>query len=222
VGKFSAAVFKVRSTRLSIQGSIMKLSNQTFSTTVLAVAALVATAGAQAQSSNSSTYSIYGPGAGYVGLNIGKSSYSLGNGLGAFSSERRDTVYNIYTGSSFSENVGLELGYTNFGKIARAGGNTKAEGFNLSLVGRAPVGQSFNVFGKLGTTYGRTDVSAFPGSGVASGKESGFGVSYGLGAEYVFSPQLSAVLQYDEHRLKFAGEGSDRVNATSVGLRYRF
>jgi opacity protein-like surface antigen len=66
------------------------------------------------------------------------------------------------------------------------------------------------------------DVSAAPGSGIASGNESGFGVSYGIGAEYVFSPQLSAVLQYDEHRLKFAGTGRDRVSATSVGLRYRF
>lgn len=199
----------------------MKLSNRIFSATVLAAAALTFMAGAQAQSGDS-RYSIYGPGAGYVGLNIGKSSYSLGNGLGVFSSDRHDTVYNIYTGSFFNENVGLELGYTNFGKIARAGGTTKAEGFNLSLIGRAPVSQSFNVFGKLGTTYGRTDVSAFSGSGIATGKETGFGVSYGLGAEYVFSPQLSAVLQYDEHRLKFVSEGSDRVNATTVGLRYRF
>jgi hypothetical protein len=30
------------------------------------------------------------------------------------------------------------------------------------------------------------------------------------------------VLQYDEHKLKFPGDGSDRVNATTVGLRYRF
>lgn len=203
------------------KGSIMKLLNRTFSATVLAVAALTAVAGAQAQS-NSSNYSLYAPGAGYVGLNVGQSNYSLGNGFGPFSSDKHDTVYNIYTGSFFNENFGAELGYTNFGRISRAGGNTKAEGINLSLVGRAPISPSFNLLGKLGTTYGRTDVSAFPGSGVTSGKETGFGVSYGLGAEYVFNPQLSAVLQYDEHRLKFAGEGSDRVNATTVGLRYRF
>jgi OOP family OmpA-OmpF porin len=200
----------------------MKLLNRTFSATVLAVAALTAVAGAQAQSNTPSNYSLYGPGAGYVGLNVGQSNYSLGNGFGPFSSDKHDTVYNIYTGSYFSENFGLELGYTNFGKISRAGGNTKAEGINLSLIGRAPISPSFNLLGKLGTTYGRTDVSAVPGSGVASGSETGFGVSYGLGAEYVFNPQLSAVLQYDEHRLKFAGDGRDRVNATTVGLRYRF
>ncbi|CAN5179602.1 hypothetical protein BH10PSE16_BH10PSE16_07750 [soil metagenome] len=196
----------------------MKSLNRIFSTSVLAVAALTAVAGAQAQSN----YTLYGPGSGYVGLNAGQSNYSLGNGLSLFSADDHDTAYNIYTGSFFSQNFGVELGYTNFGKIDRAGGNTKAEGINLSLVGRAPVSPSFNLLGKLGTTYGRTDVSSLPGSGVVAGKENGFGVSYGLGAEYVFSPQLSAVLQYDEHRMKFAGEGRDRISATTVGLRYRF
>lgn len=199
----------------------MKLLNRTFSATVLAVAALTAMAGAQAQTTNSN-YSLYGPGAGYVGLNVGQSNYSLGNGFNLFSSDNNDTAYNIYTGSFFNQNFGAELGYTNFGKVSRAGGSTKAEGINLSLVGKAPVSPSFNLLGKLGTTYGRTDVSAPVGSGVASGKETGFGVSYGLGAEYVFNPQLSAVLQYDEHRLRFAGEGRDRISATTVGLRYRF
>lgn len=199
----------------------MKLFNRTFTAAVLAVAALTAVAGAQAQGT-SSNYSLYGPGAGYVGLNIGQSNYSLGNGFNLFSADNHDTAYNIYTGSFFNQNFGAELGYTNFGKVDRAGGSTKAEGINLSLVARAPISPSFNLLGKLGTTYGRTDVSAAPGSGVNVGSDTGFGVSYGLGAEYVFSPQISAVLQYDEHRLKFAGQGRDRISATTVGLRYRF
>ena len=196
----------------------MNLLNRTFSAAVFAVGALTAAAGANAQAN----YALYAPGTGYVGLNIGSSNYSLGNGFGPFASDDKDTVYNIYTGTFFNPNFGLEAGYTNFGKIDRAGGNTKAEGINLSLVGRAPITPSFALFGKLGSTYARTDVSARLGSGVASGKETGFGVSYGLGAEYSFTPQLSAVLQYDEHRLKFADSGRDRVDATTVGLRYRF
>ena len=196
----------------------MKVFKRTFSATIFAVAALTAVASAQAQTN----YALYSPGAGYVGLNVGSSNYSLGNGFGPFASDDKDTVYNVYTGTFFSPNFGLELGYTNFGKIDRAGGSTKAEGINLSLVGRAPITPSFALFGKLGSTYGRTDVSARPGSGVASGRETGFGVSYGVGAEYSFTPQLSAVLQYDEHKLRFAGAGRDRVDATTVGLRYRF
>lgn len=201
----------------------MSSLTRTFSATVLAFAALAATSGAQAQMGD---YSLYAPGSGYVGLNLGRSDYSLESGLRGFgfnfNDDDTDTSVNLYTGSFFNSNFGLELGYTHFGKINRGGGDTEAEGVNLSLVGRAPMSPQFNLLGKLGTTYGWTDVSAARGSGIASGNESGFGVSYGIGAEYVFSPQLSAVLQYDEHRLKFAGTGRDRVSATSVGLRYRF
>ncbi|MFZ2295412.1 MAG: outer membrane beta-barrel protein [Polaromonas sp.] len=198
----------------------MKLLTRTFSATLLAAAALSAGVSANAQSS--SNYSLYGPGNGYIGLNVGQSDYSIPTGTGSFSSDKHDTVYNIYSGSYFNENFGAELGYTNFGKISRAGGETKAYGINLSLIGKMPLSPQFNLLGKLGTTYGHTDVSSNPASGIASGNESGFGLSYGLGAEYSFTPQMSAVLQYDEHNLKFPSSGRDRISATTVGLRYRF
>ena len=199
---------------------------RTLSGTVLAVAALTAVAGAHAQSSGSgstaSTYSWYAPGSTYMGLNVGKTHYSLNSGVGGFASDSRDTSYNIYGGGYFNRNFGMELGYTDFGKIARAGGTTKAEGINLSLVGRWPLSSSFSLVGKLGTTYGRTNVSSALASGIASGRESGLGWSYGLGAEYAFTPNWSAVLQWDEHDLKFSGSGRDSISSTTVGLKYRF
>lgn len=201
----------------------MQLSNslsKILSSSLVAAAALTAAVGVQAQTNN--LYSLQNPGANYVGVNIGKSDYSLGNGIGFFPSDSGDTAYNVYAGNYFNPNFGLELGYTNFGKIARAGGNTKAQGVNLSLVGKFPLTSSFNILGKVGTTYGRTDTSTSYLSGVASGNESGFGLSYGAGVEYAFNPQLSAVLQYDEHNMKFAGTGRERISATTVGLRYRF
>lgn len=197
----------------------MSSLTRNFSATVLALAALAAGASAQAQNNN---YTFNAPGARYIGMNAGKSDFSVGNGNGIFSSESKDTAYNIYGGNYFNNNLGMELGFTDFGKINRAGGTTKARGVNLSLVGRLPLSPAFNLLGKVGTTYGHTSVSSFPGSGVASGSESGFGVSYGVGAEYAFTPQLSAVLQYDSHDLKFAGNGRDRVSATTAGLRYKF
>lgn len=195
--------------------------NRSFSAALLFVTGLVAGTGAQAQSK--ADYSIYGAGNTYVGLNIGRSDFAINTGFGGFPSDKRDTVYNIYSGTFFSPNFGLELGYTHFGKIDRAGGTTKAEGVNLSLVGKVPLGSSgFNLLGKVGPTYGRTDVSAVPFTGISSGRETGLGISYGLGAEYVFSPQLSAVVQYDEHQLKFINAGRDRVGAATLGVRYRF
>ena len=192
----------------------------------LAAAALALTGGAQAQSGSTSTprsgYSMYAPGSAYIGLNVGQSNFNLNNGSGAFGSDKRKTAYSLYGGSYFNDYLGLELGYTDFGRINRAGGQTKAEGFNIGLVGKLPLSPSFNLLGRLGTTYGRTDVSSSIASGVTAGKDTGWGGSYGIGAEFAFNPQLSAVLQYDEHNLRFAGGNRDRINVTSLGLRYKF
>lgn len=205
----------------------MKKANTIIARLSVAIASLVVIGGAQAQSTMSSDTDMsrtgmYGSGQGYVGLSAGQSDYSLGNGTGLFASDKRDTAYNISGGSYFSNNFGLEIGYTDFGSINRGGGSTKADGINLSLVGKLPLGTSFNLLGKLGTTYARTEVSSRGGSGIVAGSENGFGVSYGVGAEFMFNPQWSAVLQYDEHDLKFAGGGRDRVGVTSLGARYRF
>ena len=206
-------------------------------TPVLAATALAAVAmsgGVQAQTSATTTaapstsassgsgYSMYAPGSTYIGANIGQSNYRLNNGLGVFPSDKRKNSYSIYGGGYFSEYLGAELGYTDFDRISRAGGTTYANGLSLSLVGRLPVAPSFNLLGKVGTTYGRTDVSTNPASGIVGGKESSWGLSYGVGAEYAFSPSWSGVLQYDEYRMKFAGTGNDKVSNTSLGIRYKF
>lgn len=195
-------------------------------TLVLVATTLAFAGGVQAQSGTMpaarSGYSMYAPGSAYIGFNVGRSNFNLNNGLGAFGSERGKTSYSLYGGSYFNDYLGLELGYTDFGRINRAGGQSKAEGFNIGLVGKLPLSPSFNLLGRLGTTYGRTDVSSNIASGVTAGRDTGWGGSYGIGAEFAFNTQLSAVLQYDEYNLKFAGNNRDRINTTSLGLRYRF
>ena len=205
----------------------MQSLTRTFSGSALARAALVAalavaagaSTGAYAQSSN---YALYAPGSAYIGLNAGRSDYSLGSGAGGFALEKRDTNYNIYGGGYFNSNFGLELGYTDFGRIHRAGGTTQAHGLNLSLVGRLPLAESFQLTGRLGSTYGRTEVTASSTSGFSNGTKSGFGLSYGLGVSYDFSTNWSAVLQWDRYKLDFANTGRDPVTSTTVGLKYRF
>jgi opacity protein-like surface antigen len=163
-------------------------------------------------------------GASYIGLSGGPSDFSrLDAGAGGFPAGNNDTAYNIAYGNYFiSPNVGMEVGYTHFGNVSRAGGTATAEGANLSLIGKMPLGESVNVLGKIGTTYGRTDVSANALSGVAQGSQTGFDWSYGLGLEMAINKQWSAVLSYDEHFMKFQGIGSERVSSTMLGARMRF
>jgi opacity protein-like surface antigen len=85
-----------------------------------------------------------------------------------------------------------------------------------------PLNPAFNLLGKLGTTYSRTEVSSDPASGVVAGSENGWGLSYGLGVEYVFSPQWSTVLQYESQKMKFAGDRDERVGNTSLAVRFAY
>ena len=204
----------------------MKQAQRLLATLSVVTVSLLAAAGAQAQSTTRSTsgtdYSLMAPGNSYIDLGAGRSEYSLNNGLGGFNSDQRDTSYSVRAGSYMNNMFGLEAGYTDFGNISRAGGSTKANGLNLSLIGKFPLSEQFNILGKLGTTYSRTEVSAAPGSGVVTGSENGFEVSYGLGVEFNFTPQWSAVMQYEEHKMKFAGGETDRVGNTTLSARYRF
>lgn len=201
----------------------MKKLNRVMTGLLVAAASMTFAAGVQAQSSMSGNQSsMYVPGSGYVGLSVGKSDFALNNGIGIFSSDQGDTSYGVQAGGYFNNNFGIELGYTDFGTVNRAGGSTTADGVNLSLIGKMPLNPTFNLLGKVGTTYSRTEVSANPATGIVSGSESGFGLSYGIGVEFVFTPKLSAVLQYESQDMKFAGDRDDRVANTSVGVRYRF
>jgi OmpA-OmpF porin, OOP family len=90
---------------------------------------------------------------------------------------------------------------------------------NLSLVGNAPLGTSWRLFGKLGTT-GRPETSIL-GAGVAPGTEPGFGLSYGAGLSFAVTPRLSATLEWDSNDFRFPGAGRE-VRSTSLGLQYRY
>jgi OmpA-OmpF porin, OOP family len=204
---------------------VKSLSRRLLSACATSLVVLGASNAAFAQNSPSGwdrVKSAYLPGSTYIGFNVGRTDYSLGNGTGIFGNDKSDTSYGLNAGAYFNNYLGLEIGMNDFGDATRGGGTTEAYGFNISLIGKLPLNQNFNLLGKLGTTYGRTEVTSRPGSGIVAGKEDGFGVSYGIGAEYIFAPNVSAVLQYDEHYLKFIGTDRERVGTASVGLRYRF
>lgn len=159
---------------------------------------------------------------GYIGLNVGRPKYSTSCGSAVFNCDDPSAAANVYVGGMFNSFLGAELGYLHMGDADRAGGTTRAQGVNLSLVGRIPVGSMFSVFGKLGTTYGRTRTEAMAGSGITGGKDSGWGGSYGVGASIDFTNNWSAVLEWQRHRFHFAGDQRDYVRTTSLGAKYRF
>jgi OOP family OmpA-OmpF porin len=193
-----------------------------------AAAALWLPAVAQAQTGSSTsapTSSIsngFGGHGGYLGLSLGRSQYHVPCPTTSLVCDDSDTTIRLYGGTMIGSHWGVEIGYLDMGRIAREGGKTRAQGLNLSLVGRAPLVSSLGVFGRLGTTYGYTETSTSASSAVAAGSDHGFGLSYGAGLSFDFTPRLSATLAWDSNDFRFAGSGRDAVRSTSLGLQYRY
>lgn len=159
----------------------------------------------------------------YLGLNLGRSRYGMACGGSTLLCDDSERPTHFYTGSMIGQSWGVEVGYLNMPRIARADGQARgAQGLNLSLVGKAQVGRSLSVFGKLGTTYGRSDTSVLGASSGALPGEQGFGLSYGGGLSLDFTPRLSATLEWDSNDFRFAGGTREPVRSTSLGLQYRY
>lgn len=158
---------------------------------------------------------------GYIGLNIGKPEFDLACGSGNYGCNDPDAGVHLYTGGLFNDWLGVELGYVNTGRAERAGGRTRAQGVNLSLVGRLPVGP-FNAFVKGGAIYGESRVSTGFLSDQPGGKARGWGASYGAGVGFDFTPRSGVVLEWSRNEFRFPGAGKQDVDMTSLGYVHRF
>lgn len=156
---------------------------------------------------------------GYVGANIGRNYYDGDNCL-FHSCDDRSTGFKVYTGSKFSRYFGIELGYFNLGEADRNGGDIKAQGANLGLIGNIPLGDRFNIFGKVGGIYSWTKVeSSFPG--VQTGKRDGLGLNYGAGLQFDINKTVAIRADWDRYRLKFVNDRDDS-DLYSVGVVFKF
>lgn len=157
---------------------------------------------------------------GYVGINAGVSDFGLPGCVAGASCDDTDIGFKVYTGGMVSKMLGAELSYVDLGRLDRNGGDVRAKGVNLGLVGRLPLSDQFNVFGNIGVVYGWTRTGS-PLAGVATGNKSDMNVSYGLGAQYDINRQWALRGDWDAYRLEFAG-GRDTVSLFSVGGVYKF
>lgn len=156
---------------------------------------------------------------GYVGGNIGRTDFDADCRAG-FGCDQRDLGFKLYTGGQLWRFIGLELGYVNVGKGEASGGSIKAQGVNLSVLANLPVSDRFNIFGKVGSTYGWTKTSA-AAPGVATGSDRGFGISYGAGVGFDLARNWQLRGEWDRYRFDFKSGGRD-VDMFSIGVAYKF
>jgi OOP family OmpA-OmpF porin len=160
---------------------------------------------------------------GHVGVSGGESKFKRDcDHANVFDCDQRDSAWKAYVGGQFNDVLGLELGYTDFGKMRAAGGDTKAWGIPVTLLVGAPIGPRFNVFGKIGGVYGHTEVDASPVALVDTGTKTGWGWTGGVGAAFKVTPNLDIRADWDRYRLDFVGSGDQDVDMLSAGVQFRF
>lgn len=153
----------------------------------------------------------------YVGVNVGRSESKVD------SESNKETGYKLYGGYSITKNFGAEIGYVHLGKLTQTDGVNSAsyDPSALYIAGTAayPVNDNFNVFAKAGFTRNTTKLSINTDSRTFHKNA----VILGVGAEYDFTKNISAVAEYQNFGKVLSENGiSVKADMYSLGLRYKF
>ena len=101
----------------------------------------------------------------------------------------------------------------------KAWGISQVPGTQLSLVGRARIGDSFGLEGRVGTRFGAGDTAV---TGAGSLLDRSLGMTYGAGLRWEFSRRGSATFGLDSYEQPLAGGGRETVRAATLGLQWRY
>ena len=162
----------------------------------------------------------------YAGINIGQSRFTPTCQYSSTSCEINGQAFGGVVGGRFANHIGLELTYANLGEIetaggGTAGGKTSAYGLNLSLVADLPVAASTDIFGKVGESWGRTNVAG-GAPGLITGNRIEAQPSLGAGLRFAIAPKWALRLDADRYHLEFSDGGRGTVYGYTVGLQYKF
>jgi opacity protein-like surface antigen len=140
----------------------------------------------------------------YVSGNVGRSQYDIGDGFG----KKRDVTAGGAVGYQFNPNIGVELGFNDYGKVTVNGIDAKARTTHASMILSAPIVNDFSVYGRLGAASTERKL-------VNILDERKSEAIYGVGMGYQFTKQFSGNVELQ--RL-----GDTEVSSLGAGVKYRF
>ncbi len=134
---------------------------------------------------------------------------------GASGCEDKDTAWKIFGGYKITERLSAEAAYVNLGDIHKTTGgvvqNSDVSAMTASGVAAMPINDQIDIFGKLGVMRWSSDNTA--------GDESGFGMTYGVGAKMNISEKTKLRAEWEKFPGVETSPGSKSdVNMLSVGV----
>ncbi len=161
----------------------------------------------------------------YVGADVGRSSTGT-VAPGIAMTKSKSTVGGAFLGYQFTQNWGVEGFYTGVGKFSGTqtvgSSSGKGDAYGLDVVGTLPLADAFSLYGKLGYASTKTSASSVP-IGLSGANRNA--ATYGLGAEYDFTPQVGLRLGWDRYGAAVSNVGiknNFNANVWSLGVLFKF
>ncbi len=135
--------------------------------------------------------------------------------------------FSLSGGYHFTPVLAVEMRYSSFGDsngtVSGGSGGVPAtlslSSFQIALVGSLPVGEQFDLLGRIGLASNAEDYSD-PVNGYGSYSQSDF--TYGLGAQFHVSPQVSLRAMYNNYGKFDNYDPPVKVSSFTLGMVYDF
>lgn len=152
-------------------------------------------------------------------------------GTGFLSSYTRPAIYKLQLGNQINKSFAIEGGYitTSNERYVATGGNlatpvtasVNITGWNVNAVGILPIANQFSLLGKLGGASIRSSGTLTgPGGSISLGGPR-TDLTYGLGAKYDGTRDVSLRLDLDSYSIG-SSTSSSRSNVWTVGVGLKF
>lgn len=133
-----------------------------------------------------------------------------------------ETAVSLAYGVAIDKNMGVELGYINFGKLKGSVGDPartyQQQAVYLAAVGSYPLTEALYAIGKLGVAVNRQEWGSTDPGLIETHTETKTRAMAGLGLAYHFTKEVAGTLEY-----QYFGKANEiKVSALTVGIKYGF
>lgn len=155
---------------------------------------------------------------GYLGASYLSSSAEFDTSLEDFDSD--SDSWKIFAGYDLHRNWGVELTYYDFGDFNDTANNSTLDAnigiWDLSVRGILPLGERFELFGRLGTSNVRVEATVANNLSSVSVDADAWELMYGVGAGLKLGKRFGLRAEWE------AWDTEDSLEAWSIGAVFRF
>jgi OmpA-OmpF porin, OOP family len=154
----------------------------------------------------------------YTGTTIGYTS--VDNPTAFPLTKSSDYVFGGFIGYRLNDNLGIEGTYTGLGSYENATQSGKADALSVAAVGFVPLGEKFELYGRLGLAYAMGKSST---GGLSNANRTG--PTYGVGFQYNVSQSVGLRFGIDRYEAAVdQGSTTHNYNSDVIGATfvYRF